>query len=338
MTLLNCAKKNKGAGYEKCAPCDVSRAVGCALERRGTLREAGAYRLINLHGDKIADAAVDVYGEFAAISWYSKNARELKTALVERLLQVDRIRGVYDIDRFNSSQKAQNYRHAGGKISPDFFEIEEGGLRFLCSFNHGQNAGFFIDNRGNREFIARFSKGRAVLNLFSYTGALSVVAAGSGASSVITVDLSRSYNEWARENLKLNGFMEAAGKVLTFDAMDYMRFCLKKGYKFDFIILDPPSFALSLDKKPFSTLKNYKELLLAAYAVLSPGGMIAAICNTAGYKRSDFKEMIADTFNGLSTSGFKIIDGPAMPPDFNRRPNDRDLDYLKNFYVRFVGK
>jgi len=335
---LNFAKRNKGAAREKCVPPDVSRIVGTALALRETLHDAGSYRLINLHGDGLADAAVDIYGGFAAISWYSKNAMEFKGALCERLLQIARVRGVYDVERFNSSQKAQNYRHIGGEASPDFFEINEGGLRFLCSFSHGQNAGFFIDNRGNREFIAKYSKGRSVLNLFSYTGALSVVAAACGAASVTTVDLSRAYNDWARENLKLNGFAKEAEKVLTFDALDYMRFCLKKGYKFDFIILDPPSFALSLDKKPFSTLKNYNALLLAAYAILSPGGMIAAICNTAGYKRADFKNMIDETFQGLSTSGFKIMDGPKMPPDFNRGPNDRELDYLKNFYVKFTGK
>jgi len=320
---------------EKCLPADISGIVADALETREALRGAGVYRLINLHGDGLPGAAVDIYGKFAAISWYSKNAMELKNALVERLLQIDRVLGVYEVERFNSSQKAQNYKHAGGEASPDFFEVNEGGLRFLCSFHHGQNAGFFIDNRGNREFIARYSKGGSVLNLFSYTGALSVVAAACGAVSVTTVDLSRAYNDWARENLKLNGFLEAAEKVLTFDALDYMRFCLKKGYKFDFIILDPPSFALSLDKKPFSTLKNYKELLAAAYAILSPGGMIAAICNTAGYKRADFKNMIGETFRDISASGFKIIDGPKMPPDFNRGPNDRELDYLKNFYVKF---
>ena len=293
------------------------------------------FRLINLSGDGVPDVAVDFYANFAAISWYSSGAATQKNKITDALLKLNiKIDGIYEVCRFNSSASAQNYRHVSGLTAPEFFEVNENGSKFLCSFSHGQNAGFFIDNRANRKIISENSLDRKVLNLFAYTGGLSVVAARAGANDVVTVDIAKSYNSWAKKNLIVNGYEDFAEKVLTFDALDYMNFCQKKENFFDFIILDPPSFATSVNKKPFSTKKNYGELLSAAVKILNKNAIILAICNTAGMPDSEFKFIITDALKMAGVKNFQLEKGGGLPIDFKCCADDDKTNYLKNYLIK----
>jgi len=294
------------------------------------------FRLINLAGDSVADVAVDFYSDFAAISWYSPKPLPLKDKIVDAILKLDiKVAGIYEVRRFNSSASAQTYRHLTGIEAPEFFEVEEEGEKFLCSFSHGQNAGFFIDNRENRKLIREISSGKRVLNLFAYTGALSVVAARACASDVVTVDISKSYNNWAKKNLVLNGFDKFSEKVFTFDALDYMNFCLKKDYRFDFVILDPPSFATRVNNKPFSTRKNYSDLLAAAAKIININGIILAVCNTAAMAEDEFKFIINDSLKSAGVKKFKLAKGGGLPLDFRCQAGDWQANYLKSYIIEF---
>ncbi len=311
----------------------VSEIVYAAYKKRSAILPLSAYRLFNSDCDGLRGVTIDMYNDYAAVSWYLESALSKRKEIIETLVEKIGAVAVYELCRFKSPAAPQNYTHVCGRPVEEFFAIEEEGSRFLCSFSHGQNTGFFIDNRANREIILKKARGKSVLNLFSYTGVLSVTAACGGACEVTSVDISAAYNKWAANNLELNGYKEFGEKVYKFDAFDYLNFSAKKGRRFDLIIIDPPPFAAKLDNKPFSAKKDYSRLIAAALKIAAPGSIILALCNMAEYGRAEFASMIADTLLNHWSGRYKISAGPSMPLDFKCAARNYKLDYLKNYYI-----
>lgn len=311
----------------------VSETIYAAYKKREAIMPLPAYRLFNSRCDGIGGVAIDMYNDYAAVSWYLESALSKRDEVINALVERIGAASVYELYRFKSPIAPQNYTHVCGRRAEEFFTIEEEGSRFLCSFSHGQNTGFFIDNRANREIILKKARAKSALNLFSYTGVLSVTAARGGACDVVSVDISAAYNKWACNNLELNGFNEFSKKVYKFDAFDYLNFSAKKGRRFDLIIIDPPPFAAKLDNKPFSAKKDYHKLIAAALKIAAPGATILALCNTAEYGRAEFEATIKDTLSKQWRGRYKISAGPAMPFDFRCQACNYKLDYLKNYYI-----
>ena len=84
--------------------------------------------------------------------------------------------------------------------------VNEGGLKLLVNLTDYVDTGLFLDHRNTRQMVREIADGNKFLNLFGYTGSFSVYAAAGGAKRTITVDLSKSYLQWAQRNMKLNGF------------------------------------------------------------------------------------------------------------------------------------
>src|SRR5690606_26744086 len=87
-----------------------------------------------------------------------------------------------------------------------FHVVEEGGLRFRVNFDDYLDTGLFLDHRTTRARLREAAAGARFLNLFCYTAAATVYAAAGGARTTTSVDLSRTYLEWAKRNLSLNGY------------------------------------------------------------------------------------------------------------------------------------
>ena len=88
------------------------------------------------------------------------------------------------------------------------FVVEENGLKFIVNLSDYLDTGLFLDHRVTREKVRAEAMSKKILNLFSYTGSFSVYAASGKANEVVTVDLSKTYLEWAKRNMRLNGFID----------------------------------------------------------------------------------------------------------------------------------
>lgn len=124
------------------------------------------------------------------------------------------------------------------------FEVKENGLKFIVNLSDYLDTGLFLDHRTTRQLIREQSAGKKVLNLFAYTGSFSVYTAAGGADEVITVDLSKTYLDWAERNMLANGF--SGGSKYQFvhaDVLQYLK--TMPPDHFDIIILDPPTFSNS---------------------------------------------------------------------------------------------
>ena len=162
---------------------------------------------------------------------------------------------------------------------PDEVWSIENGLLFRLETRNVLNPGLFLDQKENRKRLKTIlhQKNQAtVLNLFSFTGAFSIVAASCGAKAT-SVDLSKRYLKWERKNHEKNKTINLA-KLICSDARRYLKRCQKKGRKFDVIIIDPPTFSRSKEGI-FQVEMDLVPLCGIAMDCLQPGGFLLASTN-----------------------------------------------------------
>jgi 23S rRNA (cytosine1962-C5)-methyltransferase len=230
-----------------------------------------AYRLINAEGDGLPGLVIDVYDSVAVVQCHSIGMHRAITSIAEALAAMEGVvRAVYDKSRASlpgayaeSIQDAYLWNEAGDTIT-----ASENGLKFEVNIIAGQKTGFFLDQRENRKLLSQYSSGKTVLNAFSYTGGFSVYALQGGAGRAVSVDISPKAIEAADRNVSLNGFAERHESVVG-DVVSY----LKQAEPSDIIILDPPAYAKSLDKR-HNAVQGYKRLNLEGLRKVKPGGML----------------------------------------------------------------
>jgi 23S rRNA (cytosine1962-C5)-methyltransferase len=191
------------------------------------------------------------------------------------------------------------------------FVVEESGLKFIINLSDYLDTGLFLDHRLTRERVREESKDKKVLNLFAYTGSFSVYAAAGGASEVVTVDLSKTYLNWAERNFRLNEFeiapsARSGGVFIHADAMQYLKTLPANHY--DLIIMDPPTFSNSKRMDDFLDIqRDHVELINDCLHSLKEGGVL--------YFSTNFRKFILDKEN-IRASSIKDITKATTPFDF----------------------
>jgi len=194
---------------------------------------------------------IDVYKDQVVIYEKGKKFHEDETEqiLKARLHKKEIISAIEEIFNIPSNQIIFKERFKKeGKVQYEkfsrknhFFEIQEDKCKFLINLHDYLDTGLFLDHRPLRSILLKESSGKSVLNLFAYTGSLSVASA-IGGGVVTTVDMSKTYLEWAQENFKINEIDSTVHKFTHADATNYI---MNLENQFDIIILDPPSFSNS---------------------------------------------------------------------------------------------
>jgi 23S rRNA (cytosine1962-C5)-methyltransferase len=231
------------------------------------------------------DGWVERFGVDVLISHKTDAALErLKTELCLWALNVDfKFRRVFA--RFLPKQNAD--REAPTLILGDLdTNLEstalERTLSYAIDFSAGYSVGLFIDQRENRRFVRDVAPG-TLLNCFAYTCSFSVAAATVGAKTV-SIDLSKKSLARGRENFALNALSTNDHRFLADDVMSVLPRLVRKGEKFDVIILDPPTFSRSHKGKAFQVEQDFETLLLAALEVAERNAhiLLSTNCSTLG--------------------------------------------------------
>lgn len=195
------------------------------------------------------------------------------------------------------------------------FVVNEQGLKFIVNLSDYLDTGLFLDHRVTRQLVREESKDKKILNLFAYTGSFSVYAAAGGAGEVVTVDLSKTYLEWAQRNFELNGFKineEPSSGPYKFIHADVLQFIksIPAGY-FDLIVLDPPTFSNSQRMEDtLDVQRDHVELINDCLKGLKEGGVI--------YFSTNFTKFILDSDN-IKAKEIKDIRRRTTPFDFEGR-------------------
>ncbi|MCG8313766.1 MAG: bifunctional 23S rRNA (guanine(2069)-N(7))-methyltransferase RlmK/23S rRNA (guanine(2445)-N(2))-methyltransferase RlmL, partial [Pseudomonadales bacterium] len=158
------------------------------------------------------------------------------------------------------------------KQEKQFRAIHENGTWLLINLKDYLDTGVFLDHRPVRHWIQEQAQGKRFLNLFCYTGAATVHAAVGGAKQTVSVDMSRTYLDWARANLQLNGFSEDYHRLVQANCVQWLAKCRDQ---FDLIFMDPPTFSNSKRMKGVLDIqRDHQELIDLVMKRLEPGGKL----------------------------------------------------------------
>lgn len=207
-----------------------------------------------------------------------------------------------------------------GPEAPLRFEIEENGVRYMMDMAAGYSQGIFLDQRNNRaEVRRRCHEGMRLLNTFAYTGAFSVCAALSGATTT-TLDLAQPCLNWSQENMKLNGLDPARHYFCKGDALHWLDRFARQGRMFDAIVLDPPTFSRDEKGRVWRAEQDYGKLVEKAAACLAPHGWLLCTANCRKLTPANFRKSVSGGIPGAKAST------SPMPFDFDGEP------YLKTLW------
>ena len=278
------------------------------------------YRLYDADMPEYA-LAIDVYGERVHVQEYapprSVNAAQAQRRLHDALQVIPEVLGVrpehvYVKQRERQSGRAQYQKQAA---SGERFEVREGRARLWVNLRDYLDTGLFLDHRPVRRLLAELAPGTRFLNLFCYTATATVHAAlgteqQGGASDSVSVDLSNTYLEWARDNFALNRLDPSRHRVVRDDCLRWLE---TAGSQFDLIFMDPPTFSNS--KKMAATLdiqRDHGRLVRLAMARLAPGGTLVFSNNQ--------RKFVLDT-DLAAEYAVEDISAKTFDPDFARRPD-----------------
>lgn len=188
--------------------------------------------------------------------------------------------------------------------------IHEGPLKLLVNLHDYVDTGLFLDHRPLRSWLLKDSKGKRCLNLFSYTASLSMAMAKGEAQSVRSVDLSKTYTNWAIKHSKLNGVDNICDFVES-DVMEYLGEAILRKESYDLIVIDPPTFSNSKKTETiFDVNKDYVKLLEMCFELLSPKGTLYFSTNSRSFK-------LDERYKNLPDLKFQEKTKESIPMDFH---------------------
>jgi 23S rRNA (cytosine1962-C5)-methyltransferase len=312
-----------------------ARRVRDAIRMRRNLfdfEQMQTMRLINAESDGIPAVVVERYDEYLVVQVGTPAMMSHLSAICDALEEELSPKGIYVQRRFKplageAPRKGPDL--VRGIAAPVEIEVSEGDLTFIVDVSSPLSTGLFIDLRVGRETVRRWAQDRRVLNLFSYTGAISVYAAKGGAKEVVAVDVNAKSHARARRNFDINGFDGEAAEHVAGDALTTLARFADREREFDMVVIDPPAFASAYKGgKPWSSVKDYPELVASCLEVLSPGGLLVAVCSTHKMSQLDFDDALAE---GAARAGrvLKIVERQALPVDFPVSPGFPEGNYLK---------
>ncbi|MFT3692939.1 MAG: class I SAM-dependent rRNA methyltransferase [Kofleriaceae bacterium] len=313
----------------------AERVKAAVALRKGLVTDAiGCARLINAEADGLPGIVVERYGEYLVVQLYTSAVTPLRDALLDALVAEVKPKAIYEQRRYRSLG-GEAPRQAGadlvrGDAAPVELTVREDDLNFTVDVTSPLSTGLFADLREGRRAVRQWAKGRRVLNLFSYTGAISVYAHAGGAAEVCSVDVAAKAHARARKNFQASGFDPEKPEHIVGDVFKVLARFVERGRKFDLVAIDPPAFASAAARggKPWSAMRDYAELIAAALDVTEPGGLIAAASSTHKMTQQEFEQSLAEGALSARTR-LQIVDRRPLPPDFPTLPGFPEGNYLK---------
>jgi 23S rRNA (cytosine1962-C5)-methyltransferase len=285
------------------------------------------YRLIHGAGDGLEGFLVDAYAGYIVLQVERPGLLGSAPLLEEALAALLSPRGIVRKLRYRKEERG---RVAGevirGEEPPAALQVREEGIPFEVELRGGFHTGFFSDMREERLRLRRLARGRRVLNTFAYTGAFSVAAAAGGAARVTSVDVVAKALERAKRNFRLAGLDPGAHHFARLEVLEYLRLARRRGWLFDAIVLDPPTFASF--KSGRWSVKDYPELLRRALAVLAREGLLWAAANTEGLPPGRLEAQIAAALDECGRQARTLAIG-GLPPDYPTPADAPEKRYLK---------
>lgn len=262
--------------------------------------------------------AIDCYADWVIVQEYAAPKNIPESTTQERLAQAllhlpivlkcDKKKIVLKVREKKQGDKQYEKSHS---INQRIL-VNEHGAEFLINPTDYLDVGLFLDHRLTRKRFAEDCIDKHVLNLFCYTGSVSVHAAKAGAKSIVSVDMSNTYIKWAQDNFKQNN-LQGAYEFIQADCLKWIE-STSLATNFDRIFIDPPSFSNSKRMEAsWDVQRDHVALLQQAKEKLSKNGKIYFSNNLRNFKLEE---------DSLVDIGFTIenISQQTIDEDFKRSP------------------
>ncbi len=209
-----------------------------------------------------------------------------------------------------------NRWHNRGAL-PKEWTIETAGIRFRLSGTDFGHLGIFPEQRAQwrwvRETVARRGVG-SLLNLFAYSGG-STMAAALGGAAVCHLDASKGMVQWARDNAALNGLADRPIRWITDDAHKFMEREIRRGHRYDAVVLDPPTFGRGANGEMYKIERDLKRTLSLVRDVLSEKpAFVLFSSHTPGLSCAVAANVIGQAFQSAQVeTGEMLLEGRSLP-------------------------
>jgi len=314
--------------------------VAVAVNSRSNILEDGTTntcRLIFSEADYLPGLIVDKYADYLAVQVLTSGIENVLPVIIDELQKLLKPEGIFD--KSDASSRAHEglgtiNQVLAGKQPPEIVEVIENGIRYGINIAEGQKSGFYCDQRDNRHIVALHSKGKKVLDCFSYTGGFTLNSLKNGATSVTSVDSSALAIETLNQNIKLNQLDPATQTSIQSDVNKQLRALRENGEKFDIVVLDPPKYAPSRSALNKAS-RAYKDLNRMGMLLLNSGGLLATFSCSGAMDIDTFKQVLAWAALDAGKE-VQFIYQFCQPEDHPVRASFPEGEYLKGLLCRVI--
>ncbi|WP_417656622.1 class I SAM-dependent rRNA methyltransferase [Pseudidiomarina aestuarii] len=304
--------------------------------RSGLALNSNAYRVVAAESDELPGITIDRYDNWLVCQLLSAGAEFWREAIVAALRECFPEcsileRSDVDVRRKEGLEPIVQVLHQQADATiDDVIWIQEHGIELGVDLLKGHKTGYYLDQRDSRQAIMKYTKGKRVLNAFSYTGGFGVFAAQAGASEVVNLDVSESALTQATLNHERNQLPAPTNQQI--DVFEALRQFHHTGERFDVIVLDPPKF---VDSKAnlMSACRGYKDINRLACMILKPGGTLFTFSCSGLLSGELFQKVVADAALDAKRP-MHIIERLFQGADHPVRTNFPESLYLKGLVLR----
>lgn len=308
-----------------------------AFQKREKLLKTNtnSYRLLFGENDGFPGLIADVYASVLVVKIYSEIWLPYLETIIPSLQQTSKTETVViRLSRSLETSKAHQLKNGDvvyGTLENEVVEFLEHGVNFSANVIKGHKTGYFLDHRANRKQVGAWSRGKTVLDVFSYAGGFSVHALYNGATEVTSLDISKQALEIAVQNGKLNNYT-GKHKTIAGDAFDELKKLIKNKITFDVVVIDPPSFAKQASEIELAKKKYAQLAELGVQLTASKGLLVLASCSS---------RVLAQTFFDINSQvlssknkKYKVV--LKTQHDIDHPISFPEGAYLKCGYYRFL--
>ncbi|GAB4471816.1 MAG: class I SAM-dependent methyltransferase [Anaerolineales bacterium] len=268
-----------------------------ALKLRETVlcsARTNCMRLVHAESDGLPGLIVDRYDDYLVVQFLSWGVERRKDQIVQELFSLTNCSNIYERSDGEVRKLEGLDERSGvlmGKEPPEVVNVIENGIQYAVDLRKGHKTGFYLDQKENRLRVMKYSKGKEVLDCFSYTGGMTLPALIGGSPQVTCIDESMAAHELLKRNLALNRIPADKVCLECGDVFQLLRQYRDRGRTFDLIILDPPKFAPTVAHVSKAS-RGYKDINLLALKLLKQEGILITFSCSGGVSLDLFKKIV----------------------------------------------
>lgn len=289
------------------------------------------FRWVHGEGDNLSGLIIDVYNEIAVIQCHTIGMHKFLELIKKAIIKIASPK-ITSIVLKSKESLSRNYAsNITDQIiygESSYTTVMENGIPFFIDILEGQKTGFFLDQRVNRKILGDYSNEKNILNTFCYTGGFSMYALQNSAKSVTSIDISKKAIDLVDKNESLISFNGSHEKICA-DVIDYLKNI--EANKYNIIVLDPPAFAKSMDKR-HQAIQAYKRInILAMQKIIDGGFLFTFSCSQVVDEETFFKTVVAAGIE--SRKKIRVVQKLQQSPDHPVSLFHPEGAYLKGLIV-----